>query len=373
MAIAKHHIAVLAMGVALTVSACDGGETRAERQPDRSTSSTREPSGSANADVTDALESEPVDHMADTDGTVVRAGNGISILVSTNEFATRTTYRVYSPRWRPLTPVLELRGDLAIDRGLEDSFIGEFTVTRTSGRLSVDEPVTVSSNGSLTAVEDRASDRDRPVRIQPDDRRLTSLRSGRLVYRPATNAVYRTPKPTWDVFSRSWYRSASGGICALERNARLGATIHVSIDEGRTFTDISTRALPVNSGPTVQSCETAGDRIAVMTGGEYPQWVHVLDSGSGSLLVSHFVGDPNGPYNPYGWRLLPDGKLVFDTNRPGLYVATDTSNKILEFRPHPRLPQSTTVVIGDDLALLSGAQRLYVSANEGRTWSIVAL
>jgi hypothetical protein len=370
---AKLHIVVLALGVALAVSACDRGDTSAERRSDRSPSSAREPSGSASAEMTDPLESAPVDHMADIDGTVVRAGNGTSILVSTNEFATRTTYRVYSPRWRPLTPVLELRGDLVIDRGLDDSFIGEFTVARKSGRSSVDEPVTVSSDGSLRAVEDRAGAQDRPVRIQPGDRRLTSLRSGRLVYRPATDAVYRTPKPPWDVLSRSWYRSASGGICALESNARLGATIHVSIDEGRTFTDISTASLPVSSGPRVQSCETAGDRVAVMTGGEYPQWVHVLDRATGSLLASHFVGDPNGPYNPYGWRLLSDGKLVFDTNRPGLYVATDTSNKVLEFRPHPRLPQSTTVVIGDDLAILSGARRLYVSSNEGRTWSRVDL
>lgn len=167
--------------------------------------------------------------------------------------------------------------------------------------------------------------------------------------------------------------TAAGDICALESSDRIGVTIHASVNEGRTFTALSTAVLPADSGPRVQSCETAGDRVAVITGGEYPRWLHVLDRASGALLVSHHVGDQHGPYDPYGWRLLPNGKLVIDTNRPGLYVASDSSNKALEYRPRPRVPYGFTMVVGDDLALLSGGRRMYVSADEGRTWTRVDL
>jgi hypothetical protein len=133
--------------------------------------------------------------------------------------------------------------------------------------------------------------------------------------------------------------------------------------------------LPPDSGPRIQACETAGDRVAVITGDEYPRWLHVLDRTSGALLVSHFVGDQHGIYNPYDWHLLPNGKLVIGTyyRRHGLYVATDSGNKVLEFRSTPVAPAGDIRVIGDDIVLLNGTEQLYLSSDEGRTWRDVQL
>ena len=81
----------------------------------------------------------------------------------------------------------------------------------------------------------------------------------------------------------------------------------------------------------------------------------------------------NGPYYPYNWQLLPDGKLVIGATGPGLYVATDPGNAVLEFRARPRARYAFPLVLGEDLALVLGAQRTYSSADEGRTWEQVDL
>lgn len=368
----RRHIAALAATIVLAVSACDGG-TGATPDPERTPSAADRSVEPGDASPSDPLEAESAAKLAGIDGVVIRADDGTAVVVSTNEYATRTTYRIYDPRWRPLTPVLQLRGDVIIDRGLANTFFGNLTASREKGHPRVNERIIISSDGTLTTVDDQAGRASQPVRTRPGDRRLASVGSGRLVYRPADRTVHRTTTPEWDARSRSWYVTAAGDICALGSRDRIGVDIHASVDEGRTFTDLSTAVLPADYGPRVQSCETAGNRVAVMTGGEYPKWVHVLNRTTGALLASHFVGDQHGPYDPYGWRLLPDGKLVFDSNRPGLYVATDISNRVLEYRPHPRLPHATTIVIGNDLGLLAVPRHLYVSSDEGRTWARVEL
>lgn len=380
MAVARYHIAALAAVVALTVEACaggsgSGGSGGSGGEPHRQTTSpsASTPIGPTDSPAKESLEAVPAEKMLGIDRNVVRADDGTAVVLATNEFATRTTYRVYDRRWKPLTPVLGLRGHLIIERGLANAFVGRLSAYRTKRYPRVDEWVTVRSDGTLTAANDRAGRGSPPVHPRPGDRRLASVGSGRLVYRPVSRTVHKTDVPEWDVRRRAWFVTAAGDICALGSSDRIGATIHASVDEGRTFTDLSTAGLPVDSGPRVQSCETAGDRVAVMTGGEYPRRLHVLDRASGVLLASHDVGDQHGPYDPYGWRLLADGKLVVDTNRHGLYVATDSSNQILEFRPRPRVPYGSTSVVGDDLALLSGGRHMYVSSDEGRTWTRVDL
>lgn len=367
---ARLQIAVLTAAVALGAVACSGG-TDGEPLTDQTSEAPSAPIESAAPRATDPLESVPAEKMLGFVASVVRADDGTAVVVSTNEYATRSTYRLYDSRWRPLTPVLQLRGELRIDRGLAHAFVGGLYAYRENGHPRVSERIIVSRDGMLTTVEDRSGRRAEPVRTRPGDRTLGD--APRQVYRPATRTIHRVTTPEWDHTSRFWSVTAAGDVCALESESRIGATIHASVDEGRTFTDLSTAILPVDSGPRVQSCETAADRVAVMTGGEYPQWVHVLDRTGGALLVSHYVGDQSGPYNPYGWRLLPDGKLVFDTNRPGLYVATDTSNNVLEYRPQPRTQYRWTIVVGEDLALVSSNRQIYVSSDEGRTWTSVDL
>ena len=64
---------------------------------------------------------------------VTRADDGTTIVVSTNEYTTRSVYRLYDSRWRPLTPMLELRGRLSIDRGLAHAFVGGLFAYRKRG------------------------------------------------------------------------------------------------------------------------------------------------------------------------------------------------------------------------------------------------
>jgi hypothetical protein len=366
----RSQFAALAAAVALGTVACSAG-TDAEPPREPASTSAGTPSESATTPAADPLEARPAEKMLSIDGTVAGADDGTAVVLSTDLYARRTTYRLYDRRWRPLTPVLEVRGQLVIDRGLADTFLGSLLANRTKEHPRVDERVMLSSEGILTTVDDRSGRSSPPVTPRPGDRRLDSVGSGRLVHRADSGTVHRTTVPEWDDRHRSWNVTAAGHVCALESSTQIGATIHASIDEGRTFTDLSTAVLPASSGPRVQSCETAGDRVAVMTGGEYPRQLHVLDRATGTLLVSHDLDVRRGPYDPYGWRLLPDGKLVIDTRGPGLYVATDDGNEDLEYRPAPRLPSGSTFVVGDDLVLLSAGRRMYYSSDEGRTWTEV--
>ena len=360
--------------IALVAAGC-GSDVSAPPRTERTPASSVAPNRPATAQASDPLAPVPADRMFFT-ADVLRADDGTAVVVSTNDLGTRAAYRLYDRRWQPLTPVLELPAGLSLDRSVDNGFVGYLFVPRRKPRPPAIEPVMLHRDGTLAIVDDRSGRDDPAVRPRPGDLRLSPPAGGLTVYRPATGEVRRSTVPSWDVGTgRIWDRTRAGDVCALAGRERIdaGAVIHASVDEGRTFTDLSTAALPSDSGPFVQSCETAADRVAVMTGGENPRWVHVLDRRTGRLLASHFVGDRHGPYNPYSWRLLPDGTLVFDTNRPGLYVATDTSDRVLEFRPHPRLSGAQTIVLGDDLALLSGTRHLYVSRDEGRTWVRVEL
>lgn len=187
----RSRIAALAAAVAASTLACSGG-TNAEPPTERTSTSADAPIESATPPATDPLDARPAERMLGIDLTVVRADDGTAVVVSTNEYQTRTTYRLYDPRWRPLTPALELRGHLTIDRGLADSFVGNLFAYREKGRPRVDERVIVSSDGALTTVDDQSDRGGKPVPARPGDRRLASSSLGRLVYRPATRTIHRT-------------------------------------------------------------------------------------------------------------------------------------------------------------------------------------
>jgi hypothetical protein len=367
--------AVVTLGTAACSADTEAGpptESTSETASGSASGSASGPAAPSTPAATDPLEPAPAEKMLGTDFHVVRADDGTSIVVSRNEYATRSAYRLYDSRWRPLTPMLALRGDLDIDRGLADAFVGRLFAYREKGQPRVDEAVIVAKDGTLTAV-DRETGRDsEPVRPRPGDRRVGS----EVVYRPSDRTLHRTTLPEWaDGGLHPWDITAAGNVCAIDGRGPASGTVRASDNEGRTFDDLSTAVLPADSGPRLQYCVTGGDRVVVETGGEYPRWLHVLDRASGDLLVSHYIRDPRGPYDPYGWHLLPNGKLVIETTRPGLYVATDRSNEDLEFRAHPRAPNGFPVVLGDDdLALVvSGTRRMYYSADEGRSWETVDL
>jgi len=369
----RYLIAGLSAAATLTLSGCGGADADplTERTPASQSAST----GSEHTPASDPTVAEPASRMFDVDAGLTRFADGTTILHATNLYGTRSTFRVYDPRWRPLTPVLELQGSLGLERDVGGQLIGSFTPAPPGqSNFGAAQHVLVDRDGSLTVLRNPPRPGGRSVATQPGDLRIDGG-TGRLVFRPSDGAIYRTTRPEWDDPSRAWGRAAAG-ICALGRASRLGeATIHASVDEGRTFIHLSSAVLPPDSGPRIQACETAGDRVAVITGGEYARWLHVLDRTSGALLVSHFVGDQHGIYNPYDWHLLPNGKLVIGTyyRRNGLYVATDSGDKVLEFRSTPVAPAGDIRVIGHDIVLLRGTGQLYLSSDEGRTWRDVQL
>ena len=107
----------------------------------------------------------------------------------------------------------------------------------------------------------------------------------------------------------------------------------------------------------------------IMTGGEYPRWLHTIDRSTGALLSSLPLG---GRFNGYEWNPLPDGKLAIGTRRRGLLVAVDNTNQTFEFGS-TAAPSARLIVVGDDLVYVNSGRSLQISTDEGRTWKEVDL
>jgi hypothetical protein len=102
----------------------------------------------------------------------------------------------------------------------------------------------------------------------------------------------------------------------------------------------------------------------VETGGENPRWLHTLDQDDQTILSSLRVGDR---LNPYMFDMLPDGRLVAGTNRPGLMVATDSTNQLMGYRPVPVPPSATFQTVDQEVISIAG-RWAHVSADAGLTW-----
>jgi hypothetical protein len=76
-----------------------------------------------------------------------------------------------------------------------------------------------------------------------------------------------------------------------------------------------------------------------------------------------------GLLNGYAWDTLPDGRLVIGTNRRGVFVATDATNRSLDFRPGPVRPDTGFEVIGNEIVLTRG-RRVQVSVDAGHSWQV---
>jgi hypothetical protein len=343
-----------------------------------STTPSTSPSSSSGESVPQAPQDDPLASTAapglrgflDSNG-LVRAGDGSTLLVFAPEYADRAQYRVYDRNWRPRTPLLEVPVRLLMERGLAHGFVGHAERTRRDGTFSYAEWVTIDADGALRAVPHQPARKAPPVRIGPGDVRFQNQHTRSRAYRPSTRTVIVIRAPAWNTRRHSWYTTATGTICAHVDTARLGDVVHTSVDEGRTWLDLDTDLLPVGSGPRVQSCEAHGSRVIVMTGGESPRWLHTLDRVTGRLLSSHPLG---GTLDGYGWQALPDGTLVVGTNRRGLMVATDATNRVFEFRPGPvRAYLADFDLLGHDIVVATGRRALQISTDEGQTWHTIDL
>ena len=185
-------------------------------------------------------------------GGITRADDGTTIVVSTTPSMTRSVYRLYDSLWRPLSPMLELPGRLTVDRGLAHSFVGSLLVDGKRGLPRVDEGIIVTRDGTLTTIDRKVGRGSEPVHMRPGDRLIDALlpgvgpvQPGRMVYRPQDRTLHQVTVPEWDTPGHNWSVSGAGDICAVDSRARVGGTVHASVDEGRTFTDLSTSFVPV--------------------------------------------------------------------------------------------------------------------------------
>jgi hypothetical protein len=71
--------------------------------------------------------------------------------------------------------------------------------------------------------------------------------------------------------------------------------------------------------------------------------------------------------DPYTWGALPDGRLVTGTSRPGLMVATDSTNTLMDYRPGPVPVGWGAQIVGSQLIVARGGS-LHVSKDAGLTW-----
>lgn len=294
---------------------------------------------------------------------IFRTGNGTTMVIYEPTWpGQRTTYRLYDRRWRPRTPLLRLPMSLGIQRTTATDFIGSTSLSLKDG-TELHNWVTVDSAGRVHEVAHQPRGNS-PARPRPGDLHLEGDGYHRFAYRPSSDTVFRKPRQPWEGPGFSWYVDR-GMICAMGSGSPTDGVLHISLDEGRTFTDVATAGvLPADSGPRLQACHLTKDRVVVETGGEYPRWLHTLDRTGRYLLSSRPLGDL---LDPYDWGQLPDGRLVVGTRLPGVMVATDSTNRLLDRRPTPA-PMSAGFDIVDDEFVVLGGGFVHVSKDAGLTW-----
>jgi hypothetical protein len=308
----------------------------------------------------------------DEDGGVTRTRNGNTLVVwhPPNDFDV-AFYRVYDRSWAPVSDLLELRAGLEVVRGLRSSFLARASVSNRMGtRMLLNEWVVIAQDGQLRRVAQEPGRHD----LEARDLRARTPFAHEWAFRPRTGSVIRLKPRPWER-TRGFlpYVDDRGAVCIVAPGMHAGEPLYTSLDDGLTWRRVETGATDLSGNGTlrVQQCAVTADRLVVMTGGEYPQYLFVLDRPSGALVSRISLADRSGMgrFSGYGWQLLPDGRLVFDARGPGLLVATDASNQQFVFRPGP----VADVVDGDLVDWVPARRFVTVSEDAGRTWSRVDL
>jgi len=377
----------LALLMAMWATGCTAGQERSEPRRTPTASPTHSATNKPKAETTPADAKDPLTATRVTPpyrtGWVpyaVRAGDGTTIVMWEPTSAhVSTKYRLYDRSWRPRTPLLSVPVALHAWRGLTRGFLGQAWAYRRDGSVVIDEWVRINRSGHVSAVPHqprRSAHAEAPRRGDLLVRGYGfSGGAASFSYRPGADAILRRrlPWPTVgtgrDVAEN--FRSINDGwICALRPGPLSDATVHVSTDQGRAFTDLAVAQLiPSGSGPRIEACDSTADRILVTTGADGPDWLHTLDRTGEYLISSQRLG--NG-LNPYAWGMLPDGRLVAGTNRPGLMVATDSTNTLMEYRSGPVPVGWGVQVVGDELLVIRG-RMVHLSKDAGLTWQTIDL
>ena len=189
-------------------------------------------------------------------------------------------------------------------------------------------------------------------------------------YRPSNDEVFEVEIPEW---GGSNYISDSGSACGLESHRRADP-VHTSLVEGGPWRTHETAFIPATDpGRSLFACSIHPGRLVVSTIREHPTFVYTVDPDTGRVLSAHALGTA---LNGYDQRTMPDGTLVVGTNRPGLMVGTDSTNREFVFRPWPSKGDPVTgswTVVNETIILPVSRRTVHVSTDRGTTWRPVDL
>ena len=283
----------------------------------------------------------------------------------------RNRYRVLGAFGEPLSPVMLMDSDL-YDVGA--GFEGGFVVT-----TWIEDADNPQAEGKYKALHVDLQGRVHPthtsVKIQPllpgdiTFRTVVGETDTTLGYRPSTRTTFAFPAP---VKNHLWQRDERGWLWSCPNQGGSRGVVWWSKD-GAQHWHTTRYQLDTSQEPSRRwtlDCRVAGGQIAMLgyfddlpTGFATAPW-------SGQKTLNMSVMPLNERLNPYAADLLPDGRLVFGTNRPGLQVADSREGRTFTFHPGPIRPDTQTSGRTSATLVWSQGQHLHFS-EDGREWTTI--
>ena len=288
-----------------------------------------------------------------------------------------TRYRVYGPRWKPRTPLLQVPALLEIAGHTSHGFLGRVEVLDSFGNTRFRKLVLIGDDGLFRVVP--VAHQTSPIR--PEDEVIISLSARRMwAYRPSTGYVVKL-RPSRDqppFFSLSDAVADTGEACILDIRDD-DTEVYWTFDSGHTWhRQMSPELLKSDLEPH-QCSAVASDRLVMVSSGYQRGLARVSTIAPGDRttlntyrLDKRFAGLDEG----FSSLVLPSGRIAFLPLRHGLMVATNRSNSGFEFRPAPIDQRKGIQVVGRELVIENGGRRrnlLDISSDAGRTWHTMDL
>lgn len=279
----------------------------------------------------------------------------------------RRGYRILRADGRPTSPIMRLDSDFYdIGAGFEGGFVVTVYVENPEHPEAEGEPrvLHVDLQGRVFAT--RSSQRVQP--LGPGDVTVRSAAHGidvTLGYRPSTRTTFAFPAPVKTL----WQRDDRGWLWSCPNRGGLRGVVWWSKDGARSWH--TTRfLLRTDRGPSRRwtlDCRMAGGQIAMLGYLDDLPTGYATGSFQGQASITMPMRPLDRRLNSYAADVLPDGRLVFGTSRPGLQVADSRAANTFTFEPGPiRTGTQVRGRTSDSLVWAQG-HHLYLS-REGRTW-----
>lgn len=283
----------------------------------------------------------------------------------------RSRYRIVRPDGTPLSRVMRLNAD-GYDVGA--GFAGGFVVT--AWIPDGDDPLNEGRYEILhidlrgRARETHHSAETHP--LEPGDvtfRTTVSESDATLAYRPSTRTTFTFPTP---VKNRLWERDERGWLWSCPNGGGSRGVVWWSKDGAKTWhtTGYQFRSARGPSRLWTVDCRVSGGQMFMI--GYYRDLPTAFATGPfrGQARLPMSLIPLDERLNPYAADVLPDGRLVFGTDRAGLQVADSRGGRTFTFEPGPI--RSGTQTWGRTSTALVWCQGQYIYlSGDGRTWTRV--